>query len=147
MGSLSYCLQKSNFLKLIISCFHYFRSQNWYQWIWVKKINFYFFYFWFKNKRRNPWHGGVDIVEKMGKKRKNSKNLKIADNYPNIAFIFSIIFPWKIKIINCKNFDFCKALRPPLVQFSKFNNCIWFIWFSCKNVSNFVSLVLKLLNR
>ena len=41
-----------------------------------KKHPYFFFYFWFKNKR--VW------TEKIGKKRKNSKNLKVAGNYPNI---------------------------------------------------------------
>ena len=48
-------LQKSEFLKLTISFFHYFWCQNW-----------------------DQWH------KMSGKKRKNSKNLKVADNYPNI---------------------------------------------------------------
>ena len=76
-GSLS-SLQKSEFLKLIISFFHYFWCQNWDQWHKMsgKNTHIYFFYFWFKNKR--VW------AEKIGKKRKNSKNLKVAGNYPNI---------------------------------------------------------------
>ena len=35
----------------------------------------------------------------------------------------------------------------PLVQFSKFNDFLWVCWFLCKNLSNFVSLDLKLHNR
>ena len=35
----------------------------------------------------------------------------------------------------------------PLVQFSKVNKFLWVCWFLCKNLSNFVSLVLKLHNR
>ena len=77
MGSLS-SLQKSELLKLIISFFHYFGCQNWDQWHKMsgKNSHIYFFYFRFKNKR--VW------AEKIGKKRKNSKNLKVAGNYPNI---------------------------------------------------------------
>ena len=77
MGSLS-SLQKSEFVKLIISFFYYFWCQNWDQWHKMsgKNTHIYFFYFWFKNKR--VW------AEKIGKKRKNSKNLKVAGNYPNI---------------------------------------------------------------
>ena len=47
-----------------------------------------------------------------------------------------------IKVMNFKNSDFCKLPR----QFSKFNNLLWVGWFLCKNLSNFVSLVLKLHN-
>ena len=61
--------------------------------------------------------------------------------------IFFIFFTWKIKIINFKNSDFSKFWGSPLVQFSKFNNFLWVCWFLCKNLSNFVSLVLKLHNR
>ena len=77
MGSLS-SLQKSELLNLIISFFHNFWCQNWDQWHKMsgKNTHIYFFYFWFKNKR--VW------AEKIGKKRKNSKNLKVAGNYPNI---------------------------------------------------------------
>ena len=66
MGSLS-SLQKSEFLKLIISFFHYFWCQNWDQWHKMsgKNTHIYFFYFRFKNKR--VW------AEKIGKKRKISK--------------------------------------------------------------------------
>ena len=61
MGSLS-SLQKPEFLKLIISCFHYFRCQKWDQWqIMIgKKTHIYFFYFWLKNKQ--VW------AEQIGKK-------------------------------------------------------------------------------
>ena len=41
-----------------------------------KNTHLFFFYFLFKNKR--VW------AEKIGKKRKNSKNLKVAGNYPSI---------------------------------------------------------------
>jgi len=41
-----------------------------------KNIYIHFFYFRFKNKR--VW------AEKIRKKRKNSKNIKVAGNYPNI---------------------------------------------------------------
>ena len=71
-------LKKSEFIKLIISYSHYFWRQNWvlcHKMI-GKNIHIYFFYFWFKNKR--VW------AEKIGKKRKNSKNLKVAGNDPNI---------------------------------------------------------------
>ena len=71
-------LQKLEFLKLIISFLQYFCCQNWNQWHKMsgKKPHIYFFYFWFKNKQ--VW------AEKIGKKWKNSKNLKVAGNYPNI---------------------------------------------------------------
>ena len=36
---------------------------------------------------------------------------------------------------------------PTTDQFSKFNKFLWVCWFLCKNLSNFVSLVLKLHNR
>ena len=41
-----------------------------------KKHPYLFFYFLFKNKR--VW------AEKIGKKQKNSKNIKVAGNYPSI---------------------------------------------------------------
>ena len=41
---------------------------------------------------------------------------------------------------------FLKLLRPPLIQFSKFNNFLWVCWFLGKNLSNFVPLVWKLQN-
>ena len=71
-------MQKSEFLKLIISFFQYFWFQNWDQWHKMSGINthIYFFYFLFKNKR--VW------AEKIGKKQKKSKTLKVAGNYPNI---------------------------------------------------------------
>ena len=71
-------LHKSEIFKLIISFFHYFWCQNWDQWYKMsgKNTHIYIFYFWFKNKR--VW------AEKIGKNRKNSINLKIAGNYPNI---------------------------------------------------------------
>ena len=70
--------QKSAFLKLTILIFQYFWHQNWDQWkkLSGKKTHIFFFYFGFKNKR--VW------AEKIGKKRKNSKTLKVASNYPNI---------------------------------------------------------------
>jgi hypothetical protein len=71
-------LQKSEFLKLIISFFHYFWCQNWDQWhkmSW-KNTHICFFLFLFKNKQ--VW------AEIIWKKWKNSKNLKVASNYPNI---------------------------------------------------------------
>ena len=72
MGSFS-SLQKSEFVKLIISFFYYFWCQNWDQWHKMsgKNTHIYFFYFRFKNKQ--VW------VEKIGKERKKSKknqNLK-----------------------------------------------------------------------
>ena len=76
MGTLS-SLQKSVVLKLIISFFHYFWCQNWDQWhkMSEKHTHVYFFNFWLKNKR--VW------LEKIGKKWTNSRNLKVAGNYPN----------------------------------------------------------------
>ena len=52
MGSVS-SLQKSEFVNLIISFFHYFWCQNWDQWHKMsgKNTHIYFFYFRFKNKR------------------------------------------------------------------------------------------------
>ena len=52
----------------------------------VKNTHIYFFYFWFKNKR--VW------AEKIRKKRKNSKNIKVAGNYPNIKYtlVFQIFY-------------------------------------------------------
>ena len=42
------------------------------------------------------------------KKRKKSKNLKVAGNYPYIKFTqYFKYFKWKIKIINFKNLEFC----------------------------------------
>ena len=77
-GSLS-SLQKSQFLKLNISFLHYFWCQNWDQWHKMSGKNthiYIYFHFSFKNKR--IW------AEKIGKKRKKSKNLKFAGKYPNI---------------------------------------------------------------
>ena len=67
-GSLS-SLQKSEFLKLIISFFHYFWCQNWNQWHKMsgKNSHIFFFYYWFKNKR--VW------AEKIGKKQKKIQKL------------------------------------------------------------------------
>ena len=63
--------QKSDFLKLIISFFHYFWCQNWDQRHKMsgKNTHIYFFYFRFKNKR--VW------AEKFGKIRKKFKNLPL----------------------------------------------------------------------
>ena len=66
--------KNQSFLKLIVSLTLF----------WVPNLSsvtqigthIYFFYFWFKNKR--VW------AKKIGKNRKNSKNLKVAGNYPNI---------------------------------------------------------------
>ena len=103
-------LQNSEFLKLIISFFNYFWCQNWDLWYKMsgKNTHIYFFYFWFKNKR--VW------AEKIGKKMKNSKNLKVAGKYPYILFtlVFQIFFTRKMKIINVKNSDFSKLLRLPI---------------------------------
>ena len=78
--------QKSEFLKLIISLLHYFWHQNWDQWHKMSRKNthLYFFYFSFKNKR--VW------AEKIRKKQKKSKKLKVAGNYPNIKFTLVIHF-------------------------------------------------------
>ena len=43
-----------------------------------KHAHIFFFYFCFKNKQVS--------AEKIGIKRKNSKNLKVAGNYPSIKF-------------------------------------------------------------
>ena len=70
--------QKSPFLKLTILFCQYFWCQIWDQWhkLSGKNTHIFFFYFLFKNKR--VW------AKKIGKKRKNSKNLKVAGTYPNI---------------------------------------------------------------
>ena len=80
-------LQKSEFLKLIISFFHYFWCQNQDQCHKMsgKNTHMCIFYFWFKNKQ--VW------AEKIGKKRRNSKNLKVAGNYPkgpSINYVVSV---------------------------------------------------------
>ena len=69
-------LQKSEFLKLIISFFHYFCSQNWNQWHKMsgKNTHIYFFYFWFKNKR--VW------AEKNRKKTKKFQKPKSCRQLP-----------------------------------------------------------------
>ena len=88
-------LKKSEFLKMIISFFHYFWCQNGDQWNKMsgKNTHIRMFYFWFNNKR--VW------AEKIGKKQKNSKNLKVAGNYPiSNSHLFFKFFTWKIKIIN-----------------------------------------------
>ena len=51
-----------------------------------------------------------------------------------------------MKIIDFKNSDLWKLLRPPLIQFSIFNNFLWVCWFLGKNLSNFVLPVWKLHN-
>ena len=60
--------------------------------------------------------------------------------------ISGFFFTEKIKIIDFWNSDFWKLLRPPLIQFSKFNNFLWVCWFLAKNLSNFVPPVWKLHN-
>ena len=52
--------------------------------------------------------------------------------------ICGIIFTEKMKIFDFSNSDFWKLLRPPLIQFSKFNNFPWGCWFLGNNISNFV---------
>ena len=102
-GSLS-SLQKSEFLKLIISLFHYFWCQNWHQWHKMSGQNTHicFFYFRFKNKQ-------------IGKKRKNSKNLKVAGNHlTSNSHVFFKFYTWNIKTIKFKTSDFCKLLRLPI---------------------------------
>ena len=58
--------------------------------------------------------------------------------YSLITWIFQSLYFLKW----CPIFD-----TSPIYQFSKFNNFIWVRWFLCKNLPNFVSLVLKLHNR
>ena len=50
-----------------------------------------------------------------------------------------------IKIKNLRQFseNIWKLLRPPLIQFSKFNNFLWVWWFLGRNLSNFVPPVWK----
>ena len=55
------------------------------------------------------------------------------------------------KLILSKNAKIVLILYPPfenslLIQNSKFNNFLWVCWFVCKNLSDFVSLVLKVHN-
>ena len=75
MASLS-CLQKSKFVKLIISFFYYFWCQNWDQWHKMsgKNTHIYFFYFRFKNKR--VW------AEKIRKKTKKIQTPKSCRQLP-----------------------------------------------------------------
>ena len=67
--------------------------------------------------------------------------LKLSHDF-NLRYVFTE----KMKIINFYNSDFWKLLRPPLIQFSKFNNFLWVCWFLGKNLSNFVPPVWKLHN-
>ena len=77
-------LQKSEFLKLIISFFHHFCSQNW-----------------------NQWH-------KMSGKNTHIRILKLqAITLTSNSHYLFIFFTWKIKIINFNNPDFCKLWRLP----------------------------------
>ena len=76
MGSLS-SLQKSEFLKLIISFFHYFWSQNWDQWHKMSRKNThkYFFY--------------------LAPHQSNSQSSIISFGYVDFyAKIFLILYPW-----------------------------------------------------
>ena len=77
MGSLS-SLQKLEFVKLIISFFHYFDTKIEISGTkWVEKTPIYIF---------SIFGSKINVFErkKSEKKRKNSKNLKVAGNYPNI---------------------------------------------------------------
>jgi len=131
-------LQKSEFLKLIISFFHYFWCQNWDQWHKMsgKNTHIYFFYFWFKNKR--VW------AEKIGKKRKKSKNLKVASNCPYIKFTQYIkYFTWKIKIISFKISEFC-CFRPSILKRRKGQNVItavFIVLWSCLFTTKLKSVI------
>ena len=100
--------QKSAFLKLTILIFQYFWHQNWDQWqkLSGKNTHIFFSYLLYKNKR--VW------AEKIGKKRKNSKNPKKLQEtilVTNSRKFFKY-FTLKIKIINFYCSDFWKLLRP-----------------------------------
>ena len=69
-------LKKSEFLKLIISFFHYFWCQNRDQWHKMSGKNTHIRMFYFCYKR--VW------AEKIRKKIKKIQNLKVAGNHPNI---------------------------------------------------------------
>ena len=71
-------LQILEFLKLITSFFHYFWCQNWDQWHKMSGRNTHIIFFTFGSK--------INEIErkKLEKRQKNSKNLKVAGNYPNI---------------------------------------------------------------
>ena len=74
----SVACKKSEFLKLYISFFHYSGCQNWDQWQkLVEKVPIYSF---------STFGSQINQFErkKLGKRQKNSKNLKVAGNYPNI---------------------------------------------------------------
>ena len=71
-------LQKSEFLKLTISFFHYFWWHNWDQCYKMSGKNTHIYFFLLLVKKKRVW------AEKIGKKQKNSKNLKVAGNYPYI---------------------------------------------------------------
>ena len=71
-------LQKSEFLKLIILFFHYFWQQNWNQWHKLSGKTPICFFSTFGSKINEfEW-------KKSEKNKKNSKNLNVAGNYPNI---------------------------------------------------------------
>ena len=53
---------------------------------------------------------------------------------------------WKNEIINFTTSDFCKLLRLPISPILQIQNFLWVCWFFCKNLSNFVYPVCKLLN-
>ena len=51
-----------------------------------------------------------------------------------------------MKYSTLKTVIFASYCGSPLVQFSKFKKFLWVCWFSCKNLSNFVSLPWKFHN-
>ena len=60
-------------------------------------------------------------------------------------FIIHLLGEWEDENYWSKRTPFFgKLQRPPLIQFSKFNNFLWVCWFLRKNLSNFVPLVWKL---
>jgi hypothetical protein len=63
-----------------------------------------------------------------------------------IIFLVWVVLQNSLPISKFQNSDFWKLLRPPLTQFSKFNNFLWVYWFLGKNLSNFVPPVWKLHN-
>ena len=75
-----------------------------------KNTHIFFFYFGFKNKRA--------LAGKRGKKRKNSKNLKVVGNLIHINFL---IFFHEIKIINFYYPDYC---WPEVVRSSCYRNIL-----------------------
>jgi hypothetical protein len=99
-GSLS-SLQKSEFLKLIISLLHYFWCQNQNEWQKMSGKNTHIWFFIFGSKM-NEFER-----KKSEKKQKNYKILKVAITLTSISHYLFNFLTWKTN------------------QFSKSNNFIW----------------------